>query len=599
MAILVDRLTPADLRTGRRVHWLLDLTFAGQVVRLADDELDIEAEDGTTLHYHAALGDIEVSEALSLLGDSSGQGSVPVEAVLPVDVPALVARGHSLGAATGVLCRWVEGTVRESARTVMVGRVSDPEYGAADEPVNFSLEEMIADDAGLMGSPLARVDGYTWAHADTLLPEHLGLQYPIVIGKPGAVSAAVDSDRWITGSAGLWIDFRSTVPGGGGFGGGEQAEVRLLVAGHHCTAADVHVSTDEFPSGVRMVLRNGYDGRGQPVCFVPWFISSVPANAPDDDVDTVTYNYSTTSGSRYSLGSTEASTDASFGDQAAQPTVYVGWYDETDGGGGLKLAGGLVRDAGPALAYVLGWTTLPVDQGRIQATYHALSRYKIDAVIETRCKPWDWIRDNLLPLLPITICSGPSGLFWVVWPLDATAADATVVLDADSEPEISRVSPVRFDTSDIANRFTLKYAYSYRKQRHNGSITLGAAGDAPNAADSDTTFRAHPLCTTSRARLGYTIDREISTVVVYDDSTAWAILENLARIYALPRRVVDYQVPEIDFVHVERGAVVRLTDSEVGFDEQAAILTGIKTDGSGYLVITLTIFDDPGRDLKQ
>ena len=118
-----------DAAADARVLWLLTLTWAGRTIRLSDDEVDVQTDAGEWRHWHDGLGTIEVTEEITLGGDSSGTLTVPLEAALPedIDVAALVAAGHNLSMARGELARWIEGTAWESRRVVMKnGRVKEP-----------------------------------------------------------------------------------------------------------------------------------------------------------------------------------------------------------------------------------------------------------------------------------------------------------------------------------------------------------------------------------------------------------------------------------------------------------------------------------------
>jgi len=143
------------------LYWLLDLDFAGQTLRLATAELDI-ASDAGDLHFSGALHEVQYAQAMELLDSQLTQASVSIDAVLPVDVPALVARGYPLEGVSGTLALWREGTAYESRRVVLVGAVRDPEYGAADEPVSFTLEDELWQSEAVIPQAGLDVSEDTW-----------------------------------------------------------------------------------------------------------------------------------------------------------------------------------------------------------------------------------------------------------------------------------------------------------------------------------------------------------------------------------------------------------------------------------------------------
>jgi len=135
----MSRLYPSTV-AGKTLRWLLTIEWGGLVIRLSDDQVDVERADGTWLQYDGGLQSVDVSEAISLTGDSVGQLSIPLEFFAPPgqSIAERIARGDDFSAARGELARWVEGSTYEERRVVLVGRLADPEYGSDDEPISTS-----------------------------------------------------------------------------------------------------------------------------------------------------------------------------------------------------------------------------------------------------------------------------------------------------------------------------------------------------------------------------------------------------------------------------------------------------------------------------
>lgn len=600
------RLHPSQV-AGRRVYWLLTLEWGGLTLRLADDQVDIQTADGDWLQFDAGLDGVELSEAMDDMGDAIGQLSVPLEFLLPVgtDLAARIARGDDLSSARGELARWAEGTTYEARRVVLVGRLSDPEYGGDDEPVSTSLEEVLYEDQAVIPPASYAVTDSTWLETDSLTDAWVGASYPIIIGRPGTVATDIGSQGWVPGSPGIWADHRFPVDettaidaDGDGFWPQMQVGLILVVAGHHVASTRVYLNNDETTAGLRFRVHNGWDQLGQPIAFVPWYYSAsigggAPASTPPPDpfefeptpVDTYVYTTELLESGDYTHGLGSQLIDDSFVNDQQLPQ-YVGWYDSlsTDYGG-LRVNGRVIREAGDVLEYLLGLSTLAVDRGRLAAAKPLLSRYLLDGCISARVSPWTVLRDDILPLLPVSLVSGPEGLYPIVWRWDARPEDAAHILDADTDPAVERIGRIRYDSSDRANRLSLKYAYSYRRGVHAGSLTFGADGDE-GAVE-------HPLCTWSRARTGRELAREMESVWVYDTSTAYAVLEWQTYAYCLPTRLVDFAIPEADYVHIDRGDIVRVTDSTVALDDAVALVRDVRTTGSAFLEVTLQLLSHP------
>ena len=587
-------LYPSQL-TGRRVHWLLTVEVGGVLMRMADDELDVVTDDGEVYHYSAGLDDIETTESISLFSDSSGQLSVPLEFLPPpgVSVAEMIARGDDLSAGRGELARWVEGTSYEARRVVLVGGLTDPEYGDDGEAVATTLEERLAYTETLTSSALASTSSATWDHTSSLLDQWIDVAYPIVIGRPGKTSAS----DYITGSPAQWADHRTENPGGWGGRSSSVGQV-VVLAGHHVSAKYVYLNHDGYTAvDKRFKVFNGWDQAGQPVAFIGWYLTTTSPDAFEFD-NAYAYTWfvdpdpnTTTGGPTVSFGSLFVDLEATFTD-TTQTALFVIWNDEATvdgGGGGLVRDGVTIRGAGDVLAYFLGLTTIAVDWGRLAAATPLLAAYQLDGCITERVDVWTFLQDEILPLLPVSIVSGPLGIYPVVWRYDATAADAVLVIDADTDASISRDGRVAYDSQDRANRLSLEYQLSYRTGNYQSTLTYGSEADA--ALDSAVT--EHPLCTWSQGRTGRVVERSQTSAWVYDDSTAYAILEWQAAAYALPTRTVSYQVPEVEFVHVERGMVAVLTDSSIYATGAVCLVREVTTDGTGYLTLTLQLLDSP------
>jgi hypothetical protein len=506
----------------------------------------------------------------------------------------MIARGEDLSAGRGELARWVEGTTYEARRVVLVGGLTDPEYGDDGEAVATTLEERLAYVETLTGAPSLAVTAATWTQTriDSLLDDSVGLTYPIVIGRPGYIASGS-----ITGSPALWVEHDIILPPA------PPPYIRgavVVIAGHHVSAERVYLTNDQY-TGVdsgsttsnRFRVVNAFDFSGQAVAVVLWYFSSTQTGDPFAfDVSHTYVNLIdpdpqvSTGGETTSLGSVYL--DPTFTSSEQLP-LYVIWDDEATFGGGLVRDGVTIRGAGDVLAYFLGLTTIAVDWGRLAAATPLLAAYQLDGCITERTDVWTFLQDEILPLLPVSIVSGPLGIYPVVWRWDAKASDAVLTLDVDTDASIARVGRVAYDSQDRANRLSLEYQLSYRTGNYQTSLTYGSDADA--ALDSSVT--AHPLCTWSQGRTGRVVERSLTSAWVYDDSTAYAILEWQAAAYALPTRTVTYQVPEVEFAHVERGMVAVLTDSGIYADGAVCLVREVTTDGTGYLTLTLHLLDSP------
>lgn len=589
----LDRHRLSDLASGAPVYWLLELTWSGGTIRLSELPIETTADDGTIRAYFAGLGAVEVTEAIDLLADMDSSGaSVAIEAVFPVDIAALAARGHDLSSAVGELSQWVEGTSWDERRVVMIGSVSDPIYGTQEEGARFSLRAQVWQDESLVPAATNAVlaENFDNAMILSLAPEDKLLAYPEIVGRPGLVSTSLASAGWCSASRMVWVDKQKILRGA------DFSNLTGVVAGHHVTATEVYANNDTHTAGYRFKVHNAYDRRGHPVAIIPAWVG---LNAPGDDP----YNYDAASPYTwggfppYGLGvnALPASYQPVSGTAA---NIYVGWKDDATGGGGMRARDGstLERAADVLEQWLFPKLTLPIDHGRCAAAADLLGGVKLAFTVDTATSPWAFAKSNILPLLPVTIVSGPSGLYPLVWRFWATSADAVHRLDADKDPGIERTSGVSTDRQTIYNDFSLEYGYTVRTGTYRGKARLGALGLDVGLPSLH--------CTLSQQRYKrpdgqpLVVENTIQSPIIYDDQSARIILEWRAAAYALARRRITYELPVSRYGNVERGQVITITDSAMSLSSEVALLESVRWNGSPVLEVTLLLIEDPARTLN-
>ena len=580
-----DRLSPTALRTSR-TWWLIDLYFGGAPLRLAGDELDVtDAAGGVTYHYTSACDDLEVSEGMSLLSDAAGQMEVPIDLLLPVDAAALCARGIPFDGSRVVISQWVEGTDWSTRRVVLDGVVSDPQYGEEGEPVTFSAVDLSVEETILIPAATAIVTGANWAHITGLHEEHLGLPYPIIIGKPGVVATDLQADGRITGSTAVWVDYRNELAADGVWYG-----LIAVIAGHHVGATRVIVANEGSTGGTRMKVVNSYDLGGNPVAAVLWYAGYTgglyptangiweydvtttfdPRETDSDSVEVSCLGDNLLNGSLIADGRTDNA------DQVQTP-IHIAWLDALTGGGGMTWRGALLRKAGDVILWALSQGASPVDYGRCAAQAPFLDRFLIDAAIEARVKPGEWLRDAILPLLPVSTVSGPDGRYYIVWRYNATTADAVQHLDFDADPDMEIIGGIQVEAGDSANDITLRYAYSARTGDYIATARISA-----DAYDPDNKrFVPSQLCRVSqdmrrRARRTPVVELEIQTDCIYDDGTALAILDWKVAALAMPKERCTVVAPLRTVSRLERGSVVTVTRAGLSLSSCVALVLDVK-----------------------
>lgn len=512
-------------------HLLVTLTLDGQTIRVATDSVDVtHARTGRVYAYSAGVGDVTSSAALSLLSDSA-PASLPVEVVLPVDLAALAAVGVQVGGSPVEVAIWQEGDDYDRRIVLAFGVVTGAEWGEEGEPLRFSVEAPATVDGAEYPSALLQVNATTWDTVLDLDPSDLGQYYPVVFGQPGRRS----DGSWVTAGQIVWFAYPTS-----------GTDFVAIVAGNAANQNYVMLSSDDDVAGAQFAVWQTRDGRAQPVSVI-----ARKANYPTNSLNTYTDTRGeTVYGPQFFAWANPV--------MDAPKTVWMSWISPF-----ANDTGGLSPLAGDVISHVLTMAGVSVDYGGFGSAARLLAGYRLDCVIDTPIQCLQWLRDAVYPLLPVSVVTGGSGDYLVVWQYSATASDAEVVLDADADPRISRAGAIKEDESEIANSFAISYSRSVRT----GSYTEILTRDA-------TTCR---YCAASEARYGR-VERRVETALVYDTPTAGRVLAWMARAYTGPRVRVSYLVP--DSYRVQRGAVIVIRDSLVSID-RVALVTDVQVDGSG------------------
>lgn len=527
--------TAAEL-VGAELVWLLSFEWAGRTYRWSSRPCDPVDAAGEAYPHDGGLPDIAFAETFSLLSNSPDVRSVSLELIFPVDVAALIQQGHDLAAATGELALWRDGDAYEDRVVVLVGRVREPEYGAEGEPVALTLEQAPWDDSALIPDASARVTSDTWPDAAS---DAKGLYYPLVFGQAGHFRETDGSMTTTSGSPGLVVVWDS----------GSSVATTLLIAGHEVSASSVKVYSSDGQSSITGTVSHTTDGLGRKVAIVD-MSGADPAFAADSE-------------------------------------YWIGWPS----GGALLLddRSAALEGAGDLLIWMLRRASVAADFGRFEAIRPQLNAYKVAGYIDEAVSPAEWLADNLLPILPLSLAWGADGVYPVLWRLNATKADAVAHLVAG--PGLVRTGTVSYlrATRDLINTVRISYAPRARTGEYRRLLTCTADPDV----DSGDEFATH-YARISTSRYGAQAET-IETDIVYDTDTAGHVVEEKVRMLALPVRSVTYE-SGIEWGWLASGDVITFDDDELSFDEQVMLVETVNWTSEVSLELTLLAVEDPALD---
>jgi hypothetical protein len=499
---------------------------------------------GTTFVFNEV--EAIVTEAFDLFVDSPRPRSASFDDLrLPSDIDCadlIINKGHRLVGAVA----WLELDDVEYLR----GTVERPRFGAANEPLSFSVSEAPWKDSALFPPnfmitknvrvdaselPVAereRIDAYN-ARAEELnaegaeygfteiatlpytVPKQVGRVYPIVFGTPGAAGGQ-------PGSPAIMID-----------DGSVSGTVLLMIAGHAVDASTVTIW--------------GPDAAGD--------LTSSAGISVSEDVDL--------------NGRTISVVDVTAGPGTLDPTrIDDDWYAEWDDG--EALPGGM----GDVLELLLNVSSIRLDSARIRGIRSALNRYQLAGYIDDTVTPWEYVRREIMPLIPLAPVQGRSGLYWVLW--DPTHFE--IVDHLVEGPEVVVDGLLEF--SDIEAKSEVRIEYRYRP-------------DTNKTSKATTTHAGTSAYCALAAQRNDTGGHSIQTEIVDAKSTAGAITTTWAAVFGFPPAILPVMCLRSRFGHRRPGDVVRVTIPSKSLVSIPALISAMAFDGSAIVAIELSILTDP------
>lgn len=526
-----DRWTTEQLAAGWR--WVLVFEYAGATYYMGTEAWDLLVGSQYVAVTASLLDVPDVEEAVDLWVTDAPRASVALSLMFNQPVGQLVSRGYMLDGVRAELAQVYVGGTWADRRTVLVGTFTDPEYGGAGEPVTLSLEENVLDDTGSFPDDIPVFDldaANAWLSAGLIRGSNytfkLGARFPTVFGVPGAgLTAGSPCQRIYT-----WNN------------GGPPYYLVWALAAHPVGASTVTIIDGDGNTQVANVYEvRTPDGRvvsvAEHTVTAPAFTSALP-------------------------------------DMREADVAGVVW----DNGGGLVGADGSTMRAGELISYALERSAARVDYQSLLTARPLLDEYQIDTYLDERVSLSEWLLQSVLEVLPISMVNGPRGVYPLVWAWTATATDAAWQIDTAVETDVTRLSRVSYEgAASVAN--TGSMSYRVNPQTNNYEAALRYTGDVsyPAGVWTDDVLRA------SYGRFGQRVAR-YETGLVSEDLTASRVLAWKTRRYAMPSRHVVYAMPP-RYGNLRRGDVVTLTDADVGFSADVALVESIRwTDDHGIEV---------------
>ena len=500
--------------------FLLEIDWGSFTYRFATKPVHL-LDDGLYLPFTGSLENPDYVERSELLGVDIEDKTIPLALYFAgVDISLQEMRGSTIEGSLAELSYILEDVhTNYNERIILAqGIISQPVYGHPDRPkeyVECSLESQdLAEGISLIAAQNARY--ILTEDVDTAVTfddRYQGKVLPIIFGQ----------FTWIEG-----IELY-TIPG---YYGGEATgfHPRFYISCHHVLSTSAKVKD-----------RKNHTDTGSMI------VGTVTA-------ETTSYMYT---GVMLSPGYT-----------VENPTTNtdVEYWVHLDEGLKSPYSDGVLEGAGDLCLWALTTSGIRVDYNAWYNVRTFLNEYKFAGVLQDdTITGLDWLKQEVLPYLPIEIVLGNDGLSprlnlmaeaGVVQPIEYITAGAVFFR---AGPVIPITEP-----QDICNAVMVRFAWEGMKQSFYGAVYVGPDQPQDLRNLSNESINEYSLISVSK----YGLRRKtINLNFVYDYRTASRIAQEYIRFNSQPRLSITYRAVGY-YGWLQVGDVVELTDPDINIDKQ-------------------------------
>jgi len=232
--------------------------------------------------------------------------------------------------------------------------------------------------------------------------------------------------------------------------------------------------------------------------------------------------------------------------------------------------GGIDGRAGEVLDWFLKTSSLQVDQGRVDAAKSFLNTYTLAGYInEQGTAPIDWLTDNYLSILPVTLSWSGDGVYPVPCRFRATAEEAIATISPSYGA--SRTGKVEYIRSpdEIENSITLNHCMDALT----GEYTQGLKLDTADSLASQAVYGLQPS--------------EESSTILWERGTVAAVVDWLQFYRGYCHRTITYELPP-SWNYLDLGDVVKVQDTELSID-RVGLIKSISRDADLWVTVTVLL----------
>ena len=509
----MKRFALSDVRDTNPV-FVVEINHAGSVYRFAQRPLALSSDDGD-LPYLGGLDFGGFRDTLPRAGVVADGGSASMGVTfrgldIASEYTALrFLEGDSIELSMVLLRGAQVVTAYEDRWVLLSGTIQRPQFGfPRRDPgfVAFTASSKPADDRTPIIKSHWRVNSATWSqHNDSSADGITGSVYPWVFGQPG--------DSIVPGSPAYLIDNTGSPR-------------RIMVSVGRVEAAQVVLWDEDGNRDNSAPITHEEDGLGT---LCAW---ADPAGAPA--------GFNLTGGKH-----------------------YVGW---TSGAASNPYGSGVLTKGSDLLRYLFDRGGIKADHAAFIAMAPVLDQFQFAGhVNDPLVTAWQFVRSQLLPLMPIALRVGPDG----VYPVNLSPVghlSSIQQISASAGQGFERVSPVQStrSLSDVSNTFGLDWYLNARDGRLTKTSTLSVDESVTDRVRVQATQRSVEM---HGAREGEGMDASY----VYETATTDKIL----RWQAYTRGFLNFSAQYVAAHHwgwLHVGDQVSLTDSGISLSGKRATI---------------------------
>ena len=240
---------------------------------------------------------------------------------------------------------------------------------------------------------------------------------------------------------------------------------------------------------------------------------------------------------------------------------FISWYD----GGGLISPSDnkAITGAGDVCLWCLEQANQQIDYQSWEGLKQYLNTYKIAGYInDTEITPIEFLENEIIPLLPISVIHGASGMKPVL-DLFSSGYKPNAMYSIVANEEFSASSGIiqNGDTSSLINDFTLLFCFDMKQQAYQAKQSISGKesiyGDKVNLND---------LAIKSFNKYGPRSSTK-ETSYVHDFNTASLICFDTIRNNSFPKYIIDYDIAS-RYGWLEIGDIFSLTDDNFNLNNE-------------------------------